>query len=309
MPEALYELVDDGAPDAGSPVLLYHLGGFVDAGHGGGGVVEHLLDNLEHRELARFDTDLLVDYRARRPQMRLTSGTFTSYAAPELVLRLMHDDVGSPFLLLSGPEPDVRWEAFVEAVTELIDRFGVRLAVSFYGIPAPTPHTRPIGVTAHATRSGLLPDELMLDTDLEVPASAGSLLQYRLGQRGYDAAGLVARVPHYLAESHYPQASVSLLRTLSSVTGLLLPVDALVEASERADQLVEEQVRDNEQVARVVQALESQYDAFNGSETRGSLLAEERAMPTAEEIGADFERYLAERARDDDNGRGDDQHG
>lgn len=292
MSDSLYELVDD-VPQVDSPVLLYSFNGFIDAGHAGGGVVDHLLGGLEGREIARFDTDRLVDYRSRRPEMHFADGAFTHYEAPELVLRLLNDDVGSPFLLLSGPEPDVMWEAFTAAVTELVDRLGVRLTVGFYGIPTPTPHTRPIGVSAHATRRGLVPDDLLLDMELRVPGSAAAVLQYRMGQSGRDMVSLVARVPHYLSDSHYPQSSLSLLRSLSTVTGLLLSGDALYDASEQAEQLVQEQVEANEQVARVVKALETQYDAFNGADSRGNLIAEPRSMPTADELGAELERFLA----------------
>lgn len=289
----LYELIDD-APELDSPVLLYWFDGFVDAGSAGSGLVDHLLSTLDHRVIARFDTDRLIDYRARRPQMIFTEGAFQDYAEPELVLRVVNDDVGSPFLLLSGPEPDVMWDAFTEAVTELIDRFGVRLAVGVHGIPNPVPHTRPIGVIAHATRPGLVPEEQQLGVELRVPGSAAALLELRLGRTGHDALGFVARVPHYLAESDYPHASLALLHAVSSATGLLLPGEELLEAAESADEAVQEQVDGNDQVARIVRALESQYDAFVGGEARGNLMAEQRALPSAEEIGAELERFLAD---------------
>ena len=51
--------------------------------------------------------------------------------------------------------------------------------------------------------------------------------------------------------------------------------------------------RDSAEVAEVVQALEQQYDAFTAD--RESLLAsDEEPMPTAEELGAQFEQFLAE---------------
>ncbi|NEE04234.1 proteasome assembly chaperone family protein [Phytoactinopolyspora halotolerans] len=299
MPDTVYELTDD-APELQSPVLLFCLNGFVDAGHAGSGIVDHLIETLDHRELARFDVDRLIDYRSRRPEMHFADGRFVSYSAPELNLYLMHDDVGAPFLLLAGPEPDVMWETFTAAVIELIERFDVRLTAGFHGIPTPTPHTRPIGVSGYSSRRGLIPDDQVLGMELSVPGSAGSLLQYRLAQAGKDAVGLIARVPHYLTESEYPQASLSLLRSLSSVTGLLLPTGSLLEASEQAERLVQEQVAENEQVARVVQALETQYDAFVGGDARGNLIAEPKTMPTAEEIGAEFERFLADLDPPDD---------
>lgn len=289
----LYELIDEPT-GLESPVLVYWFDGFIDAGRAGGGLVDHLLESLGHSVIARFDADALIDYRARRPEMRFTDGAFHDYAAPELTLRVVRDDGGSPFLLLSGPEPDVRWEAFISSVIGLIERLGVRLSVGVHGIPNPVPHTRPIGVLSHATRAGLIEGAELVDVDLAVPSSVSSLLEFRLGKAGHDAIGLVAKVPHYLSESEYPQSSLTLLRALSGATGLLLPADELVEASRRTDELVQAQVDGNEQVAKVVHALESQYDAFAGGEVRGSLIAEQRAVPSADEIGAELERFLAE---------------
>jgi hypothetical protein len=289
--QRLHEVVGDVSE---TPVMVVFLDGFIDAGHAGGGFVEHVLNSLDHEVVARFDADSLVDYRARRPPMLYSGGRFETYEAPELTLYRVSDDGGSPFLLLTGFEPDVRWEAFVESVIELIDTFGVRLTVNVHGIPNPVPHTRPIGVLSYTSRPDLLPPQPELDADIRVPGTAMSLLAYRLGRSGRDAAGFLARVPHYLAEADFPQAALALLRAVSSATGLLLPTEALLEASDVTDRLVSEQVAANEQVAKVVRALESQYDAFTGGETRGSLIAEQRAIPSADEIGAELEQFLAE---------------
>ncbi|SEE77016.1 proteasome assembly chaperone family protein [Jiangella alba] len=298
----LYELVEEPS-ELESPVLVYWFDGFVDAGRAGGGLVDHLLATLDTEVVARFDVDALIDYRARRPEMRFADGAFQEYDAPELTLRLVRDDVGAPFLLLSGPEPDVRWEAFVAAVTDLVERLGVKLSIGVHGIPNPVPHTRPLSVLTHANRPGLLDEAALVDVELRVPGNVSSLLEYRLGQTGHDAIGLVARVPHYLAESEYPQSSLTLLRALSATTGLLLPSGELAEAARRTDELVREQVEGNDQVAKVVHALENQYDAFAGGDARGSLIAEQRAVPSADEIGAELEQFLADLDdRDDDSG-------
>ena len=51
----------------------------------------------------------------------------------------------------------------------------------------------------------------------------------------------------------------------------------------------------SEEIAELVQALEGQYDAFVDAADREGLLADEAGtMPTAEELGAQFERFLAE---------------
>jgi hypothetical protein len=74
----------------------------------------------------------------------------------------------------------------------------------------------------------------------------------------------------------------------------LLPVGALETASQLAEQAIEEEISGNEQVAKVVEALETQYDAFAGGDSRGNLMAELKTMPSADELGAEFERFLSE---------------
>ncbi|KAB2346549.1 PAC2 family protein [Actinomadura rudentiformis] len=291
-PEDLYEL-DTDLPEMSGPVLLHSLDGFVDAGSTGQLVREHLLDSLEHRVVARFDVDSLIDYRARRPMMTYDRDHWAAYEAPELVVHLMRDEAGSPFLLLTGPEPDRLWEGFTASVRSLVERLGVSLVVGFHGIPMGVPHTRPVGLTSHATRPELITRSSWFDK-VQVPGSAAGLIELRLGESGHDAIGFAVHVPHYLAQSAYPAAAVAALEAVVSATGLVLPADDLREAAAKTDAEIAEQVTGNDEVEKVVKALEQQYDAFAGAAERENLLAEDQDMPTAEELGAQFERFLAE---------------
>jgi predicted ATP-grasp superfamily ATP-dependent carboligase len=282
------------------PVLLHALGGFIDAGFAGKLAADHLLETLPHRVIAEFDVDQLYDYRARRPPMMFVEDHWESYEAPELVLRVVTDTNGTEFLMLTGPEPDVQWERFVAAVRQLVERFAVRTTVALHAIPMAVPHTRPVGVIGHANRTELVPAADGWSGTLQVPGSAAALLELRLGEHGHDAIGFVAQVPHYLAESPYPDAAAVLLDRVSGTTGLTLPTTVLQAAAAQTREAIGEQVRGSEEVARVVRALEDQYDAYVGARGRTSLLASEgRALPSADELGAEVEQFLAEQRGDD----------
>ncbi|MFI6516069.1 PAC2 family protein [Spirillospora sp. NPDC050679] len=291
-PEDLYQL-DADLPELSGPVMLHSLDGFVDAGSVGRLVREHLLETLEHRVVARFDVDSLIDYRARRPMMTYDRDHWSSYEAPELVVHLMRDEIGTPFLFLTGPEPDRLWEGFTAAVRDLVEDLDVGLVVGFHGIPMGVPHTRPVGMTSHATRPELITRSSWFDK-VQVPGSAAGLMELRLGEAGHDALGFAVHVPHYLAQAAYPAAAVAALEAVVGATGLVLPADKLRAAATETDAEIAEQVSGNDEVEKVVRALEQQYDAFAGASERDSLLAEAQEMPTAEEIGAQFERFLAE---------------
>ena len=297
-PGELYELHLEKSQidDLREPVLIIALDGYIDAGAGVRLAVNHLLGNLEHTVVGTFDADQLIDYRARRPILTYQANAFTDYQAPELLIHQLIDSNGTPFLLLSGPEPDSQWERFVAAVGQVADRFGVRLTVGLMAIPMAVPHTRPTGMSSHATRSGLLPEQEDWLGTIQVPGHAVGLLEYRFGRAGRDTIGFAAHVPHYIARSDYPETARTLIQATSDATGLLLPTTGLDEAAATVRAQLAEQIAESSEVAEIVQALEQQYDAFVSATGRG-LLAQSAPLPTADELGAQFEAFLADRER------------
>ena len=278
------------------PVLVHALDGFLDAGNAANLAARHLLSEHPGRVVASFSIDDFYDYRARRPPMSFVENHYEAYEAPRLVVRLSQDRDGTPFLLLHGPEPDVHWEAFALAVRTVIEHFGVRLAVALGAVPMAVPHTRPVMLTNHATTPDLLMQKNVWRAALRIPASAQALLEFRLGEWGHPATGFVAHIPHYVAQFDYPLAAAALLESVSKVTGLAFDLDPLRAAGEAKMLEIAGQIEDSAEVREVVAGLEQQYDAFHRAEGEGgpSLpLAEEQELPTGEEIGAEFERFLA----------------
>lgn len=297
-PRELYRWADDAPMPTtiGAPVLVHALQGSMDAGGAGRLLAQHLTDKLESTRVLNFNMDSLVDYRSRRPAMTFDQGAWTSYDEPELVLDLVHGDNGTPMLLLHGLEPDLEWERFVAAVQTIIEEFGVRLTIGVHGIPMGVPHTRPMTVTAHATRSELIEGFSNHFNAVQVPASAAALLELRLGRRGRDAMGFAANVPHYLSQADYPQAAAELVRQIARAAELSLPVGDLEAAGTSVRSEIDRQVAESEEVTSVVAALERQYDNYteaNPDEGRAVGPPPADELPSADELGAQFEAFLA----------------
>ncbi len=295
MTEARFVHIVDDVPElagrSDGPVLVTSLDGFLDAGNASALAVGHLTDSGSGRVVAVFEVDEFYDYRARRPPLTFLEDHYADYEAPRLVVRLMEDKLGSPYLLLSGPEPDIRWEAFAKAVRTVVEHFSVRLVVSMGSVPMAVPHTRPVQLTNHATAQRLLVQENVWKGEIRVPASAQALLELRLGEWGHDAMGFVAHIPHYVAQFDYPHAAAALLEGLEDVTGLQWDQDALKEAGDARQVEIATQIADSDDVRDVVTGLEQQYDAFHRQDS--NLLADDERLPSGEEIGAQFEQFLA----------------
>ncbi|HEU5034635.1 MAG TPA: PAC2 family protein [Mycobacteriales bacterium] len=299
-PEELFEITGDVSELQGL-VLIEALDGFIDAGGARRLTRDHLLGGAEPETVVTFDVDLLHDYRARRPPMTFAADHWESYEPPTLDIRRLTDAAGAPYLLLSGSEPDVMWERFAAAVLLVARRLGVHLTVGTNAIPMAVPHTRPIGLTAHAARHELIADYAPWVGTVQVPGSAGHLLEHRLAEAGFDSMGFAVHVPHYLAQANYPPAAEALVRAIARATGLVLPVGPLEEAAREMQQSIAGLIGQSEELTELVQTLESQYDAAVAD--RGASLTETASLPTGDELGAELERFLAEQSRKRDEPR------
>ncbi len=305
MTQARYVHIVDDVPElkglSDGPVMVVALDGFLDAGNATALASGHLLENSSSRVVASFEVDEFYDYRARRPPMTFFEDHYTDYDAPRLVVRLLHDEANTPHLLLTGPEPDVRWEGFADAVRQVIEHFEVRLTVSMGSVPMAVPHTRPVQLTNHATSKRLLISENVWGGEIRIPSSAQSVLEIRLGEWGHDATGFVAHIPHYVAQFGYPEAASAILHQVGAVTGLQWNTAVLDEAAAERRTEIGSQVADSDEVRAVVEGLEQQYDAFHsggpnlldGGDALGDALRETGELPTGDEIGAQFEEFLA----------------
>ena len=295
-------------PVEGRTVLVHAFTGFLDAG-GSTAMAATLLQSREPRLLATIDPDEVLDYRARRPMLTFVTDHFASVDMPQIALHEVSDAAGTPFLLLTGPEPDYEWHRFSAAILDMVRRTGTELTVGLSAIPWPAPHTRPLGVTVHGNDPTLVSTPMPIAGTIQVPGHIGGLLELSLGQAGERAIGIATHVPHYLGQFEYPAAAIRTIEVLSDVTGLQLPVDSLRAPASRAEGEIAQQLQSNEEFVTIVHALEQQYDQMAAlratqSASAASDLAPGGQVPSGDEIAAQVEQFLADmRERESGDGQ------
>jgi hypothetical protein len=271
---SLYSTDDPG--DLVSPTVVAAFDGWVDAGTAATTALEQLVEDSE--VVATFDSDRLFDYRARRPQLEIVDGRLTELTWHELVMRrtrLGDRDV----LVLVGPEPDYRWQAFSAAVVELSRGLGVVEWISLGAIPAAVPHTRPVPILGTEASPGLLRGDVLAGPagTLRVPSALVSVLELEAAAAGISALGYFAQVPHYVS-GPYATGALELLRALANHFGTTIPARGLeAEASELRSRLDTATSLD-ETTRTYVERLEAMYD--------------EQRLPSGDDLISDIERFL-----------------
>jgi hypothetical protein len=301
-PAGLYDLSIDVSDVPTGLHLVAGLTGFADAGAAVTQLSEYLLDTLETRIVASFDSDALLDYRARRPLVYFDHDHLADYTPASLNLYLATDEVGQPFLLLTGYEPDFQWETFTAAVLQLIDMFQVKTTTWVHAIPMPVPHTRAIGVTVSGNRTELIESMSVWKPQTQVPANALHLIEYRLQELDHPIAGFVLLIPHYLADTEFPAAAVTALESVSAATGLIFPTDRLREEGREFISKIDNQVETNQELGKLVVNLEERHDSYMlDNPLRSPLTDVDGELPSADSIAAELENFLALRRSGDDD--------
>jgi hypothetical protein len=300
-PDRLYELITDLADVPEGLPLVGALTGFADAGGAVSQLSEHLLGTLDYSVIAEFDNDALLDYRARRPTIYFDQDHLADYTPLRLGLYLAQDEIGQPFLLLTGYEPDFKWDGFTAAIIGFIEDLKVKSTTWVHAIPMPVPHTRPISVTVSGNRAELIETMSIWKPRTQAPANALHLVEYRLTELGHPIAGFVLLIPHYLSDTEFPLAAVTALESVSAATGLIFPTDTLREAGRDFLTKIESQVESNPELAKLVASLEERHDSYlQDNPLRSPLTEIDGEVPSADAIAAELQNFLAMR-RDDDN--------
>jgi hypothetical protein len=271
-------------------VLVVALDGFVDAGSAASNASAFLRHRWRAEPIARLDGDALIDYRARRPTAVVDSGVVRRIDWPEIeLLAATLDDGERDVLLLLGPEPDMRWQAFAAAVGAVCRRLGVEQVVQLGAYPAATPHTRPVAVTRARNRVDQVLDFDAVDvTGYTGPVNASTVLQAELARHEIPAVGLWAEVPHYIATNPHPPAALALAERIAGALGVNIDTTELRAAATLHLEQVAEAVAEHDDAASMVTALEEMVDAGEDDEE----------LPTGDDLAAEIEHFLEAR-RDD----------
>ena len=270
------------------PFLVVHLSGWTDAGMAGQAGAAFLRARWNARTLAEFDSDELIDYRARRPIIRLAGGTIERISWSPIELSLGTTVGARDALLLTGPEPDFRWNAFTDRVVELCRELGVTEVFGLGAFPAPSLHTDPVVVLGTSADPELAGRLETVPAIIELAAGIQSVLEERLHRESLPATGLWARVPPYLAGGTHPPAAVALVQTLARLTGVEIDTTELEAASKEHLEQVEQAIRERPQIAEFIEQI------------RGLVEQGDDRIPSDDEIAAELERFLSQQPPPDE---------
>jgi hypothetical protein len=269
------------------PATVVALDSWVDAGSASTTAADLLAEGGEI--IGRFDGDGLIDYRARRPTLEIVDGKPTELSWSELTLTIRRHG-GRDVLVLTGPEPDFRWQELTRELVKLARRLDIEQWISLGAIPAAVPHTRPVPVLGTESQPGLLRGDVGAGPSgvLRVPSAAISVIDIAIADAGIPTVGYYAQVPHYVTGA-YPGAALELLRAVGRHLDVDVPTGSLQQDADHLRERLNVAAAADDQTRDYVERLESMVD--------------ESRLPSGDELISEIERFLREGGSGQGQGR------
>jgi hypothetical protein len=287
----------DHRPTLRRPLLVAAFEGWNDAGNAASETVSFLARQWEAAPFGAFDSEELFDFTSTRPQVRLEPGETRRLEWPELKLSWAAlPGTERDVVLLSGPEPQLRWRSFAAELGSAAVGLGISTAVLVGSLLADVPHTRPVRVSGGAATPELASLARVVPSFFEGPTGILGVVADVLERAGIPTASLWASVPHYVSQSSSPKATLALVERTVRILGSSVDVVELQIATAAYERQINELVASDEDASAYVTRLEEQEEEVQASLSEAHVVDDGPRLGPAsgERLAAEVERYLRE---------------
>ncbi|MDQ3643565.1 MAG: PAC2 family protein [Actinomycetota bacterium] len=279
-------------PHLRRPVLVAAFEGWNDAADAASTAARYLRDRWSARPFASIDPEEFYDFTATRPQVRLVQGITRRIEWPETELSYAAlPGTSRDVVVLLGHEPQLKWRTFTEQVVGVAEELGVELVVILGALLADVPHTRPVRVTGTAADGELVRRLGLGKSTYEGPTGIVGVLHEAFSRAHLPSASLWAAVPHYVASTPSPKASLALVERATDLLSSRVATTDLELAVADYERQVSEVVAADEDVIAYVRRLELSADDDDDDVPGLEIMS-------GDALADELERYLREQGDD-----------
>jgi proteasome assembly chaperone (PAC2) family protein len=273
-------------PRLRQPVLIAAFEGWNDAADAASTAVRYLRDHWAARPFATIDHEDFYDFTATRPQVRLVNGLTRRIDWPETELSWATlPGTDRDVVVLLGHEPQLKWRTFTEEIVAVATELEVELIVILGALLADVAHSRPVRVTGSAADAELVRRLGLGRSTYEGPTGIVGVLHEAFSKSHLPSASLWAAVPHYVAATPSPKASLALVERAIDLLSTTVDMEDLAIAAADYERQVSEVVASDDDVVAYVHRLESSDD--------DDAVADMEVV-SGDALAAELERYLRE---------------
>ena len=289
-------LIEHESPNLKLPMMIVAFAGWPDAAEAATRAIRYLVRKLPAKKFAEIDPEEFYDFTVTRPHTRIDRRGRRVIRWPRNDFYYYEDeDESRNLLLFIGTEPNLRWRAYSQIITEIAVKSEVDVVISLGALLDAVPHTREPRVTGRASSTTLTGKVKWLgiqNSGYQGPTGIHTAFTDACSNNGLDHASIWGHSPHYVETSPNPRVSLALLEKLRSLVDFDVDLKELDLAGEAFEEDVTKAIAKRSDVSSYVEKLERRYDA--------SHRPDDDEMPDADDMVRELEQFLRSQNRPSD---------
>ena len=281
----------DHLPEMKNPCLVGGFLGWPDAGDVASSSIAYIAKILGGKKFASFESEVFYDFTKVRPQSKRVSQSDREILWP--TNDFYHCRVGDADLLLFlGTEPHLKWKRYIELFLGLAERCGVANVVILGATYDNVLHTgEPLisGATIVAEMRDKLDKLGVSFSDYQGPTSIHSVILQMCNERNIPGASLWGHSPAYVQVSPNTKTSYGLLKTVSGLIGIGMPLESLKQEGRALEHQVDTVVDQDPR-------LQAYIDQINDESETRTLSPSENLDP--DQVIEELEEFLKNQGSD-----------
>ncbi|MFL2644200.1 MAG: PAC2 family protein [Dehalococcoidia bacterium] len=260
----VFKYVDLSEVELRSPKVVMVLKPWIDVGRVGTKVIRFLRDALGAEILGTMiNPSAFYDYTIYRPRTYFLDGKRIFRQPQTRLYYAKRPEKEHDLILMEMLEPHINSEEFIDAITELADKFDISEYTMIGGMYDMVPHTRPLVVSSITNNPDLL-DSLnefqVRESDYEGPTSITMLIQQILRDRNITTNTFVVHLPQYLEIDVDFSGQARIMEILCALYDFPLKY---VDKQQGETQYIEAAafIQNSEDITNLVDMLEQSYDS------------------------------------------------
>lgn len=273
------------------PAFICAFRGWNDGGEAASLAASYLCEGWGATTFAHLDPEEFYDFQVARPRVRLEDGVSRVIDWPRGEFSAASAG-GRDVVLFTAFEPNTRWRLFAETVIGTAQELRSELLVTLGAFLTDVPHSRPVPVVGSAQDERTARQLGLARSQYEGPTGIVGVLHDMSNRTGLLSVSLWAAVPHYLPSGENPKAALALVRRASGLFDVPIDTSTLERAAARWEHGIATLVNEREELREYVDRLESAAD--ESAAEADAVESGEHAVPSADAIAAEVERFLRE---------------
>ncbi len=291
-------------PSLRDPVLIAAFSGWNDASEVATWSARFLVRKWGAVKFAEVEPEEYYVFTETRPTVKIVGPSMRSIEWPSNELYYhKNPKEGNDYVVFVGVEPQLKWQTFVEELTDVIKQLRVSCVITLGGLLAAVPHSAPPRITGTATDPRFqAPQNRPRPSGYQGPTGILGVINSSCNKENISTASIWGNVPHYLQASPNVRVASAVLERLNNVLSLNLDLREPMSLATKFDRKVSELVDGNPEVAAYVKQLEEEerldFDEDNGT---AELQEEQPSTLSSEDIMQELEEFFKQ-GPDEDEG-------